>query len=212
MKEDIEESVVSVPKTRSRRRYIVIIGILIVVGLTFYGIVQLFDYYYNPGGTLVLEPREYQHWFLPYSHPLDLQKPRWKGVADQDTFSVYFGPSAAIDILIANFTDGLSLDAFTEYLLANATHYFNNWLTIPSAGNWSIIAINPHTYTISVENSLMSLTYTTAVLITTNIGIAAGIIIVLQGIVYVVRQRQRRRLDKDYSGMQEDNEKSAAGF
>ncbi len=200
MKEDTEESSVSVPKARPRKKYIVVIGVLILVGLTFYGIAQLFDYYYNPGGTLVLEPGEYQHWSLPDSHPLDLQRPRWKGVADQDTFSVYFGLSAPIDSLIANFTDGLSLDAFTEYLLANDTHYSNNWITIPSAGNWSIIAINPHTYAISLENSLIGLVYPYNLWMATIIGILVG----GSGIVYI------RNKARGHPRTQRDSEEPAA--
>ena len=174
MKGDIEKSARSVPKARSRKRYIEVIGVLILIGLGIYGTVHLFEYYYNPGGTIVHNPEEYQHWFLPDSHPLDIQKPRWKGVADQDTFSVYFGPSAVIGNLITNFTEGLPLDAFSEYLLAEEIYYFNNYITIPSAGNWSIIMINPHTYAISVENNLMGLVYPYNLWIPAIIGILVG--------------------------------------
>ena len=209
MKEDIEESALSVSKARPRKKYIVVIAVLVLVGLGIYGIVQLYDYYYNPGGTIVLNPREYQHWLLPDSHSLDFQRPRWKGVADQDTFSVYFGPSGAIDNLIANFTEGLPLDAFSEYLLASDTRYFNNWIAIPSAGNWSIIAINPHTYAISVENSLIGLVYPYNVWMAMIIGISVGGYIVSKGAIHARKRLQERRLDKDNPRIQQDNERPA---
>jgi type IV secretory pathway TrbD component len=154
----------------------IFVSVFLVFGLGLYVAVQSFDYYYNTGGTITLEPREYQCWPLPDSHPLDLQRPRWKGVAEQDTFSVYFGPDAQIASLIANFTVGLPLDAFSEYILANETYYFNSWISIPTAGNWSIIMINPHTYAISVENSLTSLTYPSNLWMVAIIGVVVCIL------------------------------------
>ncbi|MGY5879293.1 MAG: hypothetical protein RTV31_03535 [Candidatus Thorarchaeota archaeon] len=172
MKGNTEKPAYSVPKARLRKRDIVVIGVLICFGI--YGIVQMVEYHYNPGGTIVLNPGEYQDWFLPDSHPLDVQRPRWKGVTNQDTFSVYFGPSAVIGDLITNFTEGLPLDAFSEYLLAEEIYYFNNYITIPSAGNWSIIVINPHTYAISVENDLIGIVYPYNLWMTAGIGILVG--------------------------------------
>ncbi|MHA3964525.1 MAG: hypothetical protein AM325_013405 [Candidatus Thorarchaeota archaeon SMTZ1-45] len=159
MQRNSEKPVLSGSKAKSRKRYIVVVGVLIIIGLGVYGFIQFFEYNYNLGGTIVVNPEEYQHWFLPDSHSLDLRRPRWKGVTENDTFSVYFGPSAVIENLIANFTNGFSLEAFSDFLLAEETRYFNNYISIPSAGNWSIIMINPHTYSISVENSLTGLVY-----------------------------------------------------
>ncbi len=82
---------------------------------------RLFEYYWNTGGVIPLQQREYQVWNFPDSYPLDLQRPRWKSVTDQDTFSVYFGPAVVIDQLIKNFTGDQSLDIFVEYLLAKET-------------------------------------------------------------------------------------------
>jgi len=172
-----------------KKKHIIFTCVLVVVGLGIYGTIQLLDYYYNIGGTIVLDPGEYQHWFLPDSHPFDYQRPRWKGLTDQDTFSVYFGSSTVIENLIANFTDSLPLDAFSEYLLANETHYFNSWISISSEGNWSIVMINPHAYAISVENSLTGLIYPYNLYMVLFLGLAVG-----GGIISYVRSNEANSL------------------
>jgi heme/copper-type cytochrome/quinol oxidase subunit 2 len=202
MQGDTEEITLSAPKKRERKTYIIVISVLIVIGVGIYGIVQAFDYYYNPGGTIVLNPGEYQHWFLPDSHPWDIQRPRWKGVTNQDTFSVYFGRSAVIENLIANFSEEFPLDAFSEYLLAEETSYFHDYIMIPSAGNWSIIMINPHTYAISVENSLMGLIYPYNIWMVT--------IIVFLVICYIIAYIKRS--EGDHPRTQQVDEAPVAGL
>ncbi len=77
--------------------------------------------------------------------------------------------------------------------MAEETRYFNNYIIIPSAGNWSIIAINPHAYAITLENDRMAVEFPNTLLFL-SMGVGFGGFVLFAGVRYAIKRRKARKL------------------
>ncbi len=80
-----------------------------------------------------------------------------------------------------------------------------------STGNYSVIAINPHAYAISVEDSLSSVVFPNTYGLIVMFGLLGGLT-VFKVVIQVIKRRQERKLDKDFPRKQPDPRTPATGI